>query len=60
MGSFLEDILKCSFNDKPTNYEDEFRKRLSIAHSLGEDLANFLQSDEKNEYMANKSLITKR
>lgn len=60
MGSFLEDILKCSFNDKSADYEDEFHKRLSIAHSLGEDLANFLQSDEKNEYMTNKSLITKR
>jgi hypothetical protein len=60
MGSFLEDIIKCSYNDKSTDYEDEFYKRLSIAHSLGEDLANFLQSDEKYEYMANKSLITKR
>lgn len=60
MGSFLEDIIKCSFIGKSINYEDEMLKRVSIAHSLGEDLANFLQSDEKHEYMANKSLITKR
>lgn len=60
MGSFLGDIIKFSFIDKSTDYEDEFHKRLSIAHSLGEDLANFLQSDEKNEYMSSKSLISKR
>lgn len=59
MGSFLGDIIKCSF-DKSLDFEYEVNKRLSIAHSLGEDLANFLQSDEKHEYMANKSLITKR
>lgn len=60
MGSFLGDIIKnCSF-DKSFDPEYEFHKRLSIAHSLGEDLANFLQSDEKNEYMANKSLMTKK
>lgn len=60
MGSFLGDIVKNCLSNGSFDPEHEFNKRLAIAHSLGEDLANFLQSDEKHEYMSNKSLITKR
>lgn len=61
MGSFLEDMVKNYVTDNPTDntHQKEFDKRLVTAYELGKALANFLQSEEKDEYMESKSHIQK-
>lgn len=61
MGSFLEDMVKNYATENPSDniYQKEFDKRLSTAYELGKALANFLQSEEKDEYMESKSSIHK-